>query len=115
MMTVHEATQDMVVKPGAFIHDNDGCSVARLDRLQHVSLSAEDLKVKPDDRFAQLGAIDVRLSELNVLDDRWPKILESRATDIAHGLIVSALESRKARERALSRLAKRSRILPEDR
>jgi hypothetical protein len=112
VVTVDEATRAEVVKSGAFIYNDDGCSVSRSARLAAANLSAEDLKLRDDDRIAAFKAVSARLTGFETIDDRWPNGPESRPADVAHALLL-IWGNRKARERALTKLARASALQPD--
>jgi hypothetical protein len=99
MIITDEVSGDRTISSGAFVMDDDGCSVYLASILSSSNLGPEDLAVAPQNVVISLTAKTVRAAGLGVRLDPWPPEGGTHPRNAAHGLItnVHGLGSKKAR------------------
>ena len=107
MVIADEATGELRVRSGAFVMNDDGCSVYCQRILEQNDMSALALVRRPQNAVVSVTALAVDRQGLAARADPNPPVPEPHPRDVAHALIVrpEAL-SKNATKRALSNLAK---------
>ncbi len=89
MIVVDEATGGRIIRSGAFVVDEDGCSVYRDSVMRESSLGLADLVSAPQNVIISVTVAQVRRAALGVRGDPWPDGSDGPPRDVAHALIIN--------------------------